>query len=86
MFPVNMQKELFIDRRESSKSLAWSSVRIGFEKAIARQGAVFDRPKAIADVHGVSYSYSMFWRFGLISVPENVTVKLRRAKPGERKI
>lgn len=79
-------KELFIDRREGSKSLAWSSVRIVFEKAIERQGAVFDRPKAIADVRGVSYSYSLFWRFGLISVPEKIAVKLRGAKPGERKI
>ena len=78
-------KELFIDRRENSKSLAWSSVRIAFEKAIERQGIVFDRPKAIADVRGVSYSYSLFWRFGLINVPENVAVKLRGMKPGERK-
>lgn len=78
-------KELFIDRRESSKSLTWSSVRIAFEKAIKQQGIVFDRPKAIADIRGVSYSYSLFWRFGLISVPENVAVKLRGVKPGEER-
>lgn len=74
---------MFIDRREGSKSLAWSSMRIAFEKAIERQDTVFDRPKAIADVRGVSYSYSLFWRFGLISVPENIAVKLRgRSKAG----
>jgi len=70
-------KELFIDRRENSKSLAWSSVKIAFEKAMEKQGTVFERPKAIADVRGVSYSYSLFWRFGVISVPENVEKKLR---------
>lgn len=69
-------KELFIDRRENSKSLAWSSVKIAFEKAIEKQDMVFDRPKAIADVRGVSYSYSLLWRFGVIRVPENVEMKL----------
>lgn len=70
-------KELFIDRRENSKSLAWSSVKIAFEKAAEKQGTVFERPKAIADVRGVSYSYSLLWRFGVISVPEEVEKKLR---------
>lgn len=70
-------KELFIDRRENSKSLAWSSVKIVFEKAIEKPCTVFDRPKAIADVRGVSYSYSLLWRFGVIIVPEEVEKKLR---------
>lgn len=73
-------KELFIDRRENSKSLAWSSVKIAFEKATERQDTVFDRPKAIADVRGVSYSYSLLWRFGVINVPEDVEKKLRGKK------
>lgn len=73
-------KELFIDRRENSKSLAWSSVKIAFEKAVEKQGAVFARPKAIADVRGVSYSYSLLWRFGVISVPEEAEKKLRGKK------
>lgn len=70
-------KELFIDRRENSKSLAWSSVRIAFERAIAKKGTVFKRPKEIADVRGISYSYSLLWRFGIISVPEQIEIKLR---------
>lgn len=70
-------KELFIDRRENSKSLAWSSVKIAFERALEKQGTVFERPKAIADVRGMSYSYSLLWRFGVISVPKKVEEKLR---------
>ena len=43
-------KELFINRRENSKSLAWSSVRIAFENALEKQGTVWNRPKGLADV------------------------------------
>ncbi|MGN0404180.1 MAG: hypothetical protein ACI4F1_03060 [Bariatricus sp.] len=70
-------KELFIDRRENSKSLSWSSVRIAFGKAIGKKGYVFKRPKEIADVRGISYVYSLLWRFGVIMVPEEVEMKLR---------
>ena len=70
-------KELFIDRRENSKSLAWSSVRMVFERALGQQGTVFTRPKELADVRGVSYTFSLLWRFGMISVPEKVEKKLK---------
>ncbi len=70
-------KELFIDRRENSKSLAWSSVRMAFERTLRQQGAVFTRPKELADVRGVSYTFSLLWRFGMISVPENLGRKLK---------
>lgn len=79
-------KELFIDRRENSKSLSWSSIRLVFEKALEKAknaekgGAVFARPKEIADVRGVSYSYSLLWRFGVIRVPEDMEEKLRGRK------
>ena len=69
-------KELFIDRRENSKSLAWSSVRLAFQKAMEMDGAVFSRPKEIADIRGVSYSYSLLWRFGVIRVPEKIEKNL----------
>lgn len=65
-------KELFINRRENSKSLSWSSVRIAFQKAMDKKNTVFVRPKEIADVRGISYSYSLLWRFGVITVPEKV--------------
>ena len=58
-------KELFIDRRENSKSLAWSSVLLAFHN-IPSIGAVVDRPKALGDIRGVTYIYGMFYRFGLI--------------------
>lgn len=51
-------KELFIDRRENSKSLAWSSVKIAFEKAVEKQGTVFERPKC--NFHAESYTCTAF--------------------------
>ncbi len=34
-----------------------------------------DRNKALGDIRGVSYIYGMFYRFGLIDVPEKVKEK-----------
>ena len=62
-------KELWIDRRENSKSLAWSSVLLAY-KNIGRIGQIVDRPKALGDIRGVSYIYGIFNRFGLIKMPE----------------
>lgn len=70
-------KELFIDRRENSKSLAWSSVRMVFERALEQQGNIFIRPKELADVRGVSYTFSLLWRFGMISISEDAERKLK---------
>ena len=61
-------KELWIDRREKSKSLAWSSVLLALRN-IKKVGEVVDRPKALGDIRGVTYIYGMFYRFGLIDVP-----------------
>lgn len=68
-------KELFIDRRESSKSLAWSSIVLAVEKA--ETGTIYEKPKAIGDIRGISYIYPMLWRFGIISVQEEVELHLR---------
>lgn len=68
-------KELFIDRRENSKSLAWSSVLLAFHK-IPSIGSVVDRPKVLGDIRGVTYIYAMFYRFGLIDAPEKVKEKM----------
>ena len=59
-------KELWIDRREKSKSLAWSSVLLALKNM---KGEVIDRPKALGNIWGVTYIYGMFCRFGLINVP-----------------
>ena len=70
-------KELLIDRRESSKSLAWSSVRMAYHN-IGKIGEVVDRPKALGDIRGVSYIYGLFYRFGLIDVSKKVKEKMTK--------
>ena len=70
-------KELWIDRREGSKSLAWSFVLLAYHN-IGKIGEVVDRPKALGDIRGVSYIYGMFYRFGLIDVPKNVKECINR--------
>ena len=72
-------KELWIDRRENSKSLAWSSVLLTLRN-IKRVGEVVDRPKALGDIRGVTYIYGMFYRFGLINVPDGVKEKMGHPK------
>lgn len=67
-------KELWIDRREKSKSLAWSSVLLALGN-IKKVGEVVERPKALSDIRGVIYIYGMFYRFGLIDVPKEVKEK-----------
>ena len=69
-------KELWIDRREKSKSLAWSSVLLALGNI---KEEVVDRPKALGDIRGVTYIYGMFYRFGLIDVPDEVKEKMKRS-------
>lgn len=68
-------KELWIDRRKKSKSLAWSSVLLALRN-IKNVGEVVDRPKALGDIRGVTYIYGMFYRFGLIDIPGEVKEKI----------
>ena len=70
-------KELWIDRREKSKSLAWSSVLLALGNIKEK---VVDRPKALGDIRGVPYIYGMFYRFGLIDVPDEVKEKMGHPK------
>ena len=70
-------KELWVDRREKSKSLAWSSVVLALKNI---KGEVVDRPKALGDIRGVTYIYGMFYRFGLIDVPDKVKEKMGHPK------
>ena len=118
-------RELWIDRREQSKSLAWSSVMLALRKvqneqmmlemrtdegevdALKKSGKspsklekpgevagassenrepesqktsapVIQRPKDLGDIRGISYIYAMFYRFGIIDVPEKVKAKMGR--------
>lgn len=72
-------KELWIDRRVNSKSLAWSSVLLTLRN-IKKVGEVVDRPKAMGDIRGVTYIYGMFYRFGLIDMPDEVKQKMGHPK------
>ena len=71
-------KELWIDCRENSKSLAWSSVLLALGN-IKKVGEVVERPKALGDIRGVTYIYGMFYRFGLIDVPNEAKEKMKKA-------
>ena len=71
-------KELWIDRRENSKSLAWSSVLLALGH-IKKVGEIVERPKAPGDIRGVTYIYGMFYRFGLIDVPDEAKEKMKKA-------
>ena len=71
-------QELWIDRRENSKSLAWSSVLLALGN-IKKVGEVVEQPKALGDIRGVTYIYGMFYRFGLIDVPDEAKEKMKKA-------
>ena len=66
-------KELWIDRREKSKCLAWSSIVLALGNIKEK---VVERPKALGGIRGVTYIYGMFYRFGLIDVPAVVKDKM----------
>ena len=68
-------KELLIDRRENSKTLSWSSIKMAFQNCRQISGIV-KRPKALGDIRGISYIYPLFWKFGLIEVPEETAKKM----------
>ena len=72
-------RELLIDRREKSKSLAWSSVVLAFENS-KRISEEVKKPKAPGDIRGVSYIYPILWRFGLIRVPEAIEKKMGKQR------
>lgn len=72
-------RELLIDRREKSKSLAWSSMVLAFENSMKISEEV-KKPKALGDIRGVSYIYPILWRFGLLRVPEAIEKKMGKQR------
>ncbi len=56
--------ELFVDRKEKSKSITKSSVMLALE-SVLDQGRTITGPKKIG-TFGASYVYAMFRRFGII--------------------
>ena len=49
-------------------------------KNIKKVGEVVDRPKALGDIRGGTYIYGMFYRFGLIDVPDDAKEKMGHPK------
>ncbi len=72
-------KELWIDRRENSKSLSWSSIVLAFKSALSMTEKVVSGPKSLGNIRGVSYIYPIFWSFGLINVPEQIAQKMKNS-------
>ncbi len=69
-------KELIIDRRTDSKTLTWSSILLAFGNALKVNETVVSKPKALGDIRGVSYIYPIFYKLGLIEVPEKIATKM----------
>ena len=73
--------ELLVTRKEGSKTLTRSSVELAFDRVREDSAAdngppCYKGPKAIGQIFGISYVYSLFWAWGLITVPEAVARKL----------
>ena len=72
-----LENKRTMDRpQKNSKSLAWSSVLKAFEKTEGKP--VVSRPKALGDIRGVSYLYGIFYKFGLIDVPDDLLKKYQK--------
>ena len=52
---------------------------------IKKVGEVVERPKALGDIRGVTYIYGIFYRFGLINVPEEVKEEMKKNDRGNKK-
>ena len=73
--------ELLVSRKESSKTLTKSSMLLALQRVREQTGpepSLYTGPKAIGQIFGISYIYSLFWKWNLIRVPEKVEKKLRR--------
>lgn len=77
-------RELIVKEREESMNIAWSYVRQAFDRALAMRGSVVAGPEALGNIRGISYIYPMFYRFGIINVPDDVAEKMQ-LKGGIRK-
>lgn len=55
-------------------------------KNIKKVGEVVDRPKALGDIRGVTYIYGMFYRFGLVDVPDDAKEKMGHPKKRKNRL
>ena len=71
-------KVVCLNSATAAEELTMSTVWKAYEN---RSGAgIVDSPKALGDLRGVSYIYPIFYRFGLIEVPEKVRVKMQKGQ------
>ena len=71
-----LTRELWVNRRENSKSLSWSSVALAFERT-KQTSEEIPGPKKLGNIRGISYIYAIFWTFGLIKVPASIAEKMQ---------
>lgn len=71
-----LTKELWVNRRENSKSLAWSSVVLAFQHARPDHRRNL-RSEKLGNIRGISYIYSIFWKLELIKVPASIAEKMK---------
>lgn len=70
-----LTKELWVDRREGSKSLGFGGICHAFD--VACQEKYVSRPKGMGDIRGVSYMYPIFWSLGIMEVPQKYAEQMK---------
>lgn len=83
----NYSGELVVSRKEGSKTVTRSSIQLAFHRVLEEMSteheaacallkpAEYKGPKAIGQIFGISYIYSLFWKLGLIRVPLKIQEK-----------
>lgn len=71
-----LTRELWVNRRENSKSLSWSSVALAFAHAKQNMEEEIPGPKKLGNIRGISYIYAIFWKLELIKVPDTIAEKM----------
>lgn len=84
--------ELLVSRKETSKTLTRSSVMLAFHKVLEqievteKDGTVlfappsYKGPKAIGQIFGISYIFSLFLALGLIKTQKAISGKITKYK------
>jgi hypothetical protein len=72
--------ELIVSRKEESKTLTKSSIMFAFHKVLSDMKdnttpPEYKGPKAIGQIFGISYIYSLFGKLGIIKVPNKLEEK-----------
>ena len=84
--------ELLVSRKETSKTLTISSVMLAFHKVLEqievteKDGTVlfappsYKGPKAVGQIFGISYIFSLFLEIGLIKTQTEISGKITKYK------